>query len=66
MLGGNKLALRASALFSPRCEKVALVAESKIHLLLQRVEEIDAFSDQFDLLRVVELEAEGPGRNGCR
>src|SRR5207247_2194941 len=59
--GQVRLDLRA--LIRPGDEQVALVEKAHIHALVKLVEEGDAFPNQLDFFRVVELQPEGAGRH---
>lgn len=66
MLRGYQVLLLPRALSGQRREEIPLVPQPKPGPLMHLIEEGDAFPNQLDLLGVVELEAEGPGGNGCR
>src|SRR5207248_874032 len=66
----DQVRLDLGTLIRCRDEEVALVGKADIHPLLELIEEGDAFPDQLDLFRVVELQPEGAGRHrggeGCQ
>src|SRR5207245_7368868 len=58
---GDQVGLQLSALICPGDDKISLVAQAQIHLLLKLIEEGNAFPDQLDFLDIVELQPEGAG-----
>ena len=60
------MGLRLGAGITVRDEQIALVTDTDVSALLEIVEEGDALADELDLLRVVELKPEGPGRYRSR
>src|SRR5207248_8942041 len=63
-LRGDQVGLQLSALIRPGDEKIPLVAQAQIHLLLKLIEEGHALPDQVDFLGIAELQPEGAGRYG--